>query len=169
MPAHAGIGCFPPELVCIMSSTADIQDAAALAARKAELKAKSEALFAKVTFNQVIGLKREFAEDGVSRLVLPINPQLFNNFGVVHGGVLMSMLDSTMTAAALSRFDFARLVVTVDLQTQFVKSGRGVLTGHGKVVGGGKSLAFCEGRIEDEAGDLVAKASAVFKYVADAD
>ena len=151
-----------------MSSTADTQDAAALAARKAELKAKSEALFAQVTFNQVIGLQREFAEDGISCLVLPINPQLFNNFGVVHGGVLMSMLDSTMTAAALSRFDFSRLVVTVDLQTQFVKSGRGVLTGHGKVVGGGKSLAFCEGRIEDEQGDLVAKASAVFKYVADA-
>ena len=151
-----------------MSSTADTLDAAALAARKAELKAKSEALFAQVTFNQVIGLQRELAEDGVSRLVLPINPQLFNNFGVVHGGVLMSMLDSTMTAAALSRFDFSRLVVTVDLQTQFVKSGRGVLTGHGKVVGGGKSLAFCEGRLEDEQGDLVAKASAVFKYVADA-
>ncbi|ARU03513.1 thioesterase [Comamonas serinivorans] len=151
-----------------MSSTADIQDAAALAARKAELKAKADALFAKVTFNQMIGLKREFAEAGVSRLVLPINPQLFNNFGVVHGGVLMSMLDSTMTAAALSRFEFERLVVTVDLQTQFVKSGRGVLTGHGKVVGGGKSLAFCEGRIEDEQGDLVAKASAVFKYVTSA-
>ena len=162
------MGCLSQDLICIMSSTADTQDAAALAARKAELKAKSEALFAQVTFNQVIGLQREFAEDGISRLVLPINPQLFNNFGVVHGGVLMSMLDSTMTAAALSRFDFSRLVVTVDLQTQFVKSGRGVLTGHGKVVGGGKSLAFCEGRIEDEQGDLVAKASAVFKYVADA-
>ena len=148
-----------------MSSTA-ATEAEQLAARKAELKAKSEDLFAKVTFNQVIGLQREFAEDGVSRLSLPINPQLFNNFGGVHGGVLMSMLDSTMTAAALSRFDFARLVVTVDLQTQFVKAGRGVLTGHGKVVGGGKSLAFCEGRIEDEQGDLVAKASAVFKYVA---
>ena len=138
------------------------------AERKAMLKAKSEAVFAQVTFNQLIGLKREFAEDGISRMVLPMNPQLFNNFGVVHGGVLMSMLDSTMTAAALSRFDFERLVVTVDLQTQFVKSGRGVLTGHGKVVGGGKSLAFCEGRIEDEAGELVAKASAVFKYVTQA-
>jgi uncharacterized protein (TIGR00369 family) len=144
-------------------------DTEAQAARLASLQAKSQALFAKVTFNQIIGLQREFAADGVSRLVLPINPQLFNNFGVVHGGVLMSMLDSTMTAAALSRFDFERLVVTVDLQTQFVKSGRGVLTGHGKVVGGGKSLAFCEGRIEDEAGELVAKATAVFKYVASAE
>ena len=143
-------------------------DAQAQAERKAMLKARSEAVFAQVTFNQLIGLQREFAEDGASRLVLPMNPQLFNNFGMVHGGVLMSMLDSTMTAAALSRFDFERLVVTVDLQTQFVKSGRGVLTGHGKVVGGGKSLAFCEGRIEDEAGELVAKASAVFKYVSQA-
>ncbi len=143
-------------------------DAQMQAERKAMLKARSEAVFAQVTFNQLIGLQREFAEDGISRLVLPMNPQLFNNFGMVHGGVLMSMLDSTMTAAALSRFDFERLVVTVDLQTQFVKSGRGVLTGHGKVVGGGKSLAFCEGRIEDEAGELVAKASAVFKYVSQA-
>lgn len=152
-----------------MSSTAEntpaTPDATANAERKAALKAKADALFAKVTFNKLIGLQREFAEDGLSRLTLPANDQLFNNHGFVHGGVIMSMLDSTMTAAALSRFDFEKVVVTVDLQTQFVKAGMGVLTGHGKVVGGGKSLAFCEARIEDAQGDLVAKASAVFKYV----
>ena len=90
-----------------------------------------------------------------------VNYEVISSEGVTQSAALV-------TAELSGTNDNSRLVVTVALQTQFVNSGRGVLTGHGKVVGGGKSLAFCEGRIEDEQGDLVAKASAVFKYVADA-
>ncbi len=122
-------------------------------------------LFAQVSFNRLLDLQREFAQDGVARLVLQARPELTNNFQAVHGGVVMTMLDGVMSSAALSKSGFTRAVVTVDMSTSFLKPARGRLVAHGQTVGGGRSICFCEARIEDEAGDLVARAMGTFKYV----
>jgi uncharacterized protein (TIGR00369 family) len=122
-------------------------------------------LFTQVRFNQLLDLQREFAEDGVARLVLQARPELTNNFHAVHGGVLMTMLDGAMSSAALSKSGFTKAVVTIDMSTSFIKPGRGRLVAHGLTVGGGRSICFCEARIEDENGDLVARALGSFKYV----
>ena len=122
-------------------------------------------LFAQVAFNRLLGLCRESAEGGVARLALQARPELTNNFHNVHGGVLMSMLDSVMSSAALSKSGFQKAVVTIDMSTAFLKPGRGRLVAHGKAVGGGRSVCFCEAHIEDETGDIVAKAMGTFKYV----
>lgn len=125
----------------------------------------TSALFAKVAFNRLLDLRREFAEDGVARLTLQARPELTNNFQVLHGGVIMTMLDGVMSSAALSKSGFTRAVVTIDMSTSFIKPARGRLVAHGQAVGGGRSVCFCEARIEDEAGELVAKAMGTFKYV----
>lgn len=125
----------------------------------------TSALFAQVAFNRLLDLRREFAEGGVARLVLQARPELTNNFQAVHGGVIMSMLDGVMSSAALSKSGFTRAVVTIDMSTSFIKPARGRLVAHGQTIGGGRSVCFCEARIEDEAGDLVAKAMGTFKYV----
>lgn len=122
-------------------------------------------LFAQVEFNRLLDLRREWAEGGVSRLVLQARPALTNNFHKVHGGVLMTMLDGAMSSAALSASNFQKAVVTIDMSTAFLKPGQGRLVVHGKVTGGGRSVCFCEAHIEDEAGDVVAKAMGTFKYV----
>lgn len=122
-------------------------------------------LFEQVGFNRLLDLKREFAEGGVARLVLQARPELTNNHLAVHGGVVMTMLDGAMSSAALSKSGFTRAVVTIDMSTSFIKPARGRLVAHGLAVGGGKSLCFCEARIEDEEGDLVARALGTFKYV----
>ncbi|MCY1537693.1 hypothetical protein D9M68_732010 [compost metagenome] len=57
-------------------------------------------LFQQVAFNHLLGLRRELAEGGVSKLVLDLREDLTNNFGNAHGGVLMTMLDGAMTSAA---------------------------------------------------------------------
>jgi uncharacterized protein (TIGR00369 family) len=122
-------------------------------------------LFSQVPFNGLLGLRREFCEAGQSRIVLETRGELTNNFAATHGGVIMTLLDVAMSSAALSKADFQRAVVTIDMSTSFVKPGRGRLVAHGTAVGGGRSVCFCEARIEDEAGDLVAKAMGTFKYV----
>lgn len=122
-------------------------------------------LFAQVAFNRMLDLQREFAEGGVARLVLQTRPELTNNHLAVHGGVVMTMLDGAMSSAALSKSGFTRAVVTVDMSASFIKPARGRLVAHGLAVGGGKSICFCEARVEDEAGDLVARALGTFKYV----
>lgn len=125
----------------------------------------TSALFDQVAFNRLLNLQREFAQDGVARLVLQARPELTNNFLAVHGGVVMTLLDGVMSSAALSKSGFTRAVVTIDMSTSFIKPARGRLVAHGQAVGGGRSVCFCEARIEDEAGDLVAKAMGTFKYV----
>jgi uncharacterized protein (TIGR00369 family) len=122
-------------------------------------------LFAQVGFNQLLNLRREFAENGVSRLVLETRPELTNNFHNLHGGVIMTMLDGAMSSAALSRSGFQKAVVTIEMSTAFLKPARGRLVAHGQASGGGRSICFCEARIEDESGDLVARAMGTFKYV----
>lgn len=122
-------------------------------------------LFARVPFNRLLGLQREFCEAGQARMVLETRDELTNNFAATHGGVIMTMLDVAMSSAALSKSGFQQAVVTIDMSTSFIKPGRGRLVAHGTVVGGGRSVCFCEARIEDEAGDLVAKAMGTFKYV----
>lgn len=122
-------------------------------------------LFDQVAFNQMLDLRREFAQDGVARLVLHSRPELTNNFHNLHGGVIMTMLDGVMSSAALSKSDFQKAVVTIDMSTAFLKPGRGRLVAHGKALGGGRSVCFCEAHIEDECGDLVARAMGTFKYV----
>ncbi|MDD2546190.1 MAG: PaaI family thioesterase [Burkholderiaceae bacterium] len=127
--------------------------------------ADTSRLFAQVAFNHLLGLQREFAENGVARLSLQARQELTNNFGVVHGGVLMSMLDSAMSSAALSATGFQKAVVTIDMNTAFQKPGRGRLVAHASAQGGGKSVCFCEARIVDEDGEVVARAMGTFRYV----
>lgn len=122
-------------------------------------------LFNQVGFNRLLDLRRELAEGGVARLVLQARPELTNNHLAVHGGVVMTMLDGAMSSAALSKSGFTRAVVTIDMSTSFIKPARGRLVAHAKTVGGGQSICFCEAHIEDEGGDLVARALGTFKYV----
>lgn len=138
---------------------------ARVTAQDAAPEVDTSTLFAKVAFNSLLDLRREFCEGGQARLVLQIRPELTNNFHAAHGGVIMTMLDSVMSSAALSRSGFQRAVITIDMSTSFLKPGRGRLVAHGMAVGGGRSVCFCEARIEDEAGDIVAKAMGTFKYV----
>lgn len=122
-------------------------------------------LYAQVGFNHLLGLRREMASAGVSRLVLDTRADLTNNFHNAHGGVLMTMLDGAMSSAALSSTNFQRAVVTADMSTQFFKPGQGRLVAHGRASGGGRSMCFCDAHITDDNGDVVARAMGTFKFV----
>ncbi len=126
----------------------------------------TSSLYEKVAFAKLLDLRREFAEGGVSRMVLDARPELTNNFENVHGGVIMTRLDMAMSSAALSKADFKKAVITVDMSTHFLHPGKGRLVAHGRAVGGGKSICFCEAHIENAAGQRVASAMGAFKYVA---
>ena len=68
-----------------------------------------------------IGLRVQYARDGdagvAARLVVPTDFQGFR--GIVHGGVLVALMDDAMWHAVFYRT--GRSTVTVDLATRFVK------------------------------------------------
>jgi uncharacterized protein (TIGR00369 family) len=100
--------------------------------------------------------------DGFARLELTLRPELMNSLGAAHGGVVCTLLDIAMAAAARSD-DPASRVVTVDMSVQFVRPGAGVLTAEGRVARLTRSLAFCDADLRDANGELCAKSHGVFK------
>ena len=77
----------------------------------------------------------------------------------------MTLLDGAMSSAALSHSGFKLAVMTIEMSTQFHQPGRGRLTAHGRATRAGKSICFCEAHIENEAGDVIAKAVGSFKFM----
>jgi uncharacterized protein (TIGR00369 family) len=117
-----------------------------------------------IPFLASIGARIEHEADGVAVVVLDLRPDLLNNHGGGHGGVVMSLLDSAMANAALSRIDYSREVVTIDMHIAFMHPATGRLVATGRATGGGRSVCFCEAQICDEQGRVSAKAMGTFRY-----
>ncbi|WP_088282183.1 PaaI family thioesterase [Ideonella sp. A 288] len=117
-----------------------------------------------VPFIDHLGIAIEHAQGGTSRVAIDLRPELLNNHAGGHGCVVMTLLDCAMAHAALSRIDYAREVVTVDLHVAFMRPPGGRLVATGRATGGGRSVCFCEARITDERGELAAPAMGTFRY-----
>lgn len=117
-----------------------------------------------VPFSADLGIRVEKAEGGEATVTMALQPRLLNNHGAGHGGVLMTLLDVAMANAALSRIDYAREVVTVDMHVGFLAASKGRLVATGRATGGGKSICFTEAWVEDETGAIAARAMGTFRY-----
>jgi uncharacterized protein (TIGR00369 family) len=122
-------------------------------------------VFSAVPFMQLLGVRREFSEDGRARLVLDERPEFGNVIGAVHGGVVITLLDVVMASAAVSRRNFERTAVTLNLDSSFVGPGRGTLTADGEVMSHDDDVAFCRATVTDAKGSLVALAHGSFRYL----
>ncbi len=117
-----------------------------------------------IPFLAMLGAQLVHEQDGVAVVQLDLHADLLNNHGGGHGGVVMTLLDSAMANAALSKIDYSREVVTIDMHIAFMKPGTGRLTATGRATGGGRSVCFCEAQITNEAGQVTAKAMGTFRY-----
>lgn len=117
-----------------------------------------------VPFLQLLGARCEKAQAGEAVVALELQPGLLNNHGGGHGGVVMTLLDNAMAHAALSRVDYEREVVTIDMHIGFMRAVSGRLVATGRANGGGRSVCFCEAELVDGSGAVVAKAMGTFRY-----
>jgi uncharacterized protein (TIGR00369 family) len=132
---------------------------------KAVTGADPRNLFGAVPFMRLLGVRREFSENGRARLVLEARPELGNVIGAVHGGVVVTLLDLAMASAAVSRLDFSRTAVTLNLDTCFLEPGRGRLTCDGEVLAHDDSVAQCRASVTYQDNRLVAQALGSFRYL----
>lgn len=88
-----------------------------------------------------------------------------NRGGRIFGGYLCAMLDSLCGhATRLTHRDPDTPQVTLELKTSFIgRADVGTYVGEGWVRHRGKSIAFAEAELRNEAGVLVARASATLK------
>ncbi|KAA0889372.1 PaaI family thioesterase [Pusillimonas sp. ANT_WB101] len=119
-----------------------------------------------VPFMRYLGLQPEHIEPGYARARLPLNANLTNSRGDVHGGTMMSVLDFILSAAARSHDPLSYGVVTIDMSTHFLNVARTDLVFEARPLRRGRSIVFCEGSVKDANDVEVCTARAVFKLVA---
>ena len=118
-----------------------------------------------VPFMRLIGLEAVSLTLETCLTRLPLNADNVNSRGIVHGGVLMSALDFTLSAAARGHAPLEFSVVTIDLTTHFLNEAKSELEIEGRCVRRGKSIVFCEGDVRDREGRVAASAKGVFKLL----
>ncbi len=105
-----------------------------------------------------------FDEQGAS-FELQLQPCHMNGVYSAHGGLMMTLMDVVM---ACSASDDERTCVTVEMKSNFIRPGGQAgqrLKAQGFVRARGNSLAFCDGEIRNQDGELLATASGTFKYI----
>jgi len=100
-------------------------------------------------------------EAGTIEVAFTASEQFRNPVGVIQGGFLAAMLDDTLGPALVATLGPGQFAPTTDLHVQFLRPARpGRLTGRGRIVRRGKDVAFLAGELYDEAGQMVATATA---------
>ena len=118
-------------------------------------------------FQTLMGFTNDEWAQGYCRLTQPMMDHLGNRYGIPHGGVMATLLDTAMGFAVCytGNADNKQLVMTLSLNVQYLSVARGEkLITEGRQTGGGRSVAFAEGEVKDEHGTIIATATGVFKY-----
>jgi acyl-CoA thioesterase len=127
-----------------------------------------------IPFLEDIGLQFDNMADGRAQVSLVPARRHTNSWGVVHGGVVMTMLDVAMALAGRSlQADAQGGNVTVEMKTSFVRPTQVQQQGAAIVAKGhcyhlSTTLAFCEAELLDSEGRVCAKASGTFKFLSKA-
>lgn len=116
----------------------------------------------------MLGFELLAVEPGRAELAVTITEPLTNSWGVAHGGTLMALLDVALAHAALSPTEAGGPrqpggAATIEMKTSFLSPGEGRLVARAQCLRRSASLAFCEGRVLDDRGTLVAHATGTFK------
>ena len=118
-------------------------------------------------FHTLVGCERLEWRDGFIRIALDVLPKHLNLNGVLHGGVLMAMLDEAGSFCGLwcSVPGHQRASVTVDLDCRFVGQAKGGrVFGTGEVVSHGRSLYFTRVEVTDAEGRVLAYGASSHKW-----
>lgn len=98
---------------------------------------------------------------GTIKVAFEGKPEFLNPMGNIQGGILAAMLDDTLGPALFAMGHGKVFGPTIDLHVSFLRSVKpGPITANGRVRKRGRSVAFLEGELFDQNGDLCATATA---------
>jgi uncharacterized protein (TIGR00369 family) len=110
--------------------------------------------------------EQERLPDGI-RSRVKLRPELTNSWGGAHGGLIVTLLDASMTVAARYTFDpDGKIdVATIDLTTSFIGQAKETLICDAKVAARRGSTVYAKAKAVSETGDLVAYAIATLRAI----
>ncbi len=105
----------------------------------------------------MLGLVSELQEPGHARMRLDVDPAWHNPHGVLHGGVIYTMIVYSMGGAVMRSLPEGQLCTTIEIKVSYLASVRkGTLVVETNVVKQGRNIAFTESKVTDDQGRLVA-------------
>lgn len=120
-----------------------------------------DALF--ITFLDYCFIERPAPKGGKGFAAIEPRRELNNSMNMAHGGVLMTLMDAAMGGAARSLQPPGGTVVTIDMQISFLGPARGRIEAHGSVTKATRSFVFTQCEVFSESGELVARATGLFR------
>jgi uncharacterized protein (TIGR00369 family) len=130
------------------------------------LKAASEGKVEMPPAASLLGWKALTLEPGHVRVRYTARPEFANPQGAIQGGFLAAMLDDAMGPALFTTLAAEDFAPTIEMKVSFLRGARpGPLIAEGRVVHQTGSLAFLEGTLATEDGELVAMATATARII----
>jgi uncharacterized protein (TIGR00369 family) len=109
----------------------------------------------------LLGWKALELEPGHVRVRYTARPEFGNPQGAIQGGFLAAMLDDAMGPALLTLLAANQFAPTIEIKVSFLRPARpGPIIAEGRVVHRTRSLAFLEGTLATDEGDLIAMGTA---------
>ena len=114
-------------------------------------------------FNQWTGMEVVSIGDGRAELGMDLRPHHFNLQGIVHGGIITALADTSIGLALRSRLRPGLTHRTAQLNVHFLAKGEGTrIVGRGRAVHSGQRMGYGEADVLDGGGRVLARATATF-------
>ena len=108
-------------------------------------------------YPHLIGMALAAIDFDTCRIELELGERHLQPFGIVHGGVLATLVDTATFWAGFLRLPEDAGLVNVDLKLNYLKAvTHGRLRAEGRCLRAGKQISYTEASLLDEAGELVA-------------
>lgn len=123
----------------------------------------SNAEYGYVPYWDHLGIKIQHAENGCAEAYIDVAGYHLQSAGNVHGGVIVSLIDSCIAAAFRSITTPAEGCSTIDLSTRFLRPiSEGRVICRARIVHSGLRVFFAEASVHSN-GQLAAMAQATFR------
>ena len=108
-------------------------------------------------YPELIGMVISALEFDSCRIELDLGERHLQPFGIVHGGVLATLIDTATFWAGFMRLPEDAGLVNVDLKLNYLKAvANGHLRADGRCLRAGRQISYAEASVFDAGGELVA-------------
>jgi uncharacterized protein (TIGR00369 family) len=116
-----------------------------------------------VPFARFLGIELVSAKHGSATLRFAIRRDLIQNYGLLHGGAMASLIDTATAFAIVSQLSQPEKFTTVDLNVNYLRPiTEGSATCTARVIRAGRRILTLTAEVHDDAGNLVAVALSTY-------
>ena len=117
-------------------------------------------------FPNLVGLEFEDVRVDYARARIPFRTELNQPAGVVHGGVLATLIDTVVVPAIASAYELIPVMLTIDMQIRYLGAVRETdVVAEGWITKRGKSIVFCQAEVRDGNGEPVAEGWMTYRVI----